>query len=159
MQPRLYLTVVLLLGFAPAGFASTVSRTLSADGSCEKLVVADEDMSAECGTALIQMHYDDGRVSLSAGTGGQWFFGLGEPERVLAFGGQGTGEPWTDHPVDRVIAADDAGSTLLFSVDASGACTYDQAPRGFVVTCEAEDDAGRMHHLSYRTDGWPGFEF
>ncbi len=159
MQSRLCLALVLLLGLTPPGSASSVSRTLSADGACEKLVVADEDMTAECGTALIQLHYEDGRVSLSAGTGGQSFFGLGPPERVLAFGGQGTGEAWTDHPVDRVTAADDAGNTLLFSVPASGTCRYEQALRGFVVTCNAEDDAGRIHQLTYRTDGWPGFEF
>jgi hypothetical protein len=151
-------SMLLVLSVMPVHGTELV-RTVTADGSCERLVISGEDLSGECGTALVQMHYEDGRITVSAGTGGQAFFGLAEPEQMLIFSGPGAGLAWSDHRVDQVHAAHDGGASLLFSRNASGFCRYEDAGPGILVTCDATDEEGHLHELIYRTDGGPGFSF
>lgn len=143
-----------LLLTAPA-HAAEIERTLTADGRCERLVIAGEDLTAQCGTALVQLHFTDGRVAVSAGTGGQAWFGLGEPERMIVFFGPQVDQPWSDHAVDQIAI----GGEVPTALQASGACTYAEASPGLLVTCDARDDAGQTNALAYRTDGLPGFSF
>jgi hypothetical protein len=150
-------SVMVALSPAVPVYSAEVIRTHAADGACERLIIADEDLTARCGTALAILVYDDDSVAVSAGTGGQDFFGLADPERMLLFVGIGT--PWSDFVVGQVVAAPDGRPTGLLDVPASGACTHADAAPGLLITCDARDIEGRSYALTYRTDGGPGLTF
>lgn len=147
---------IILAAIVPATAAEIID-TQATDGSCERLIIADEDLTAECGTGLAILTYDDGRVAVSAGTGGQAFFGLGEPERMLLL--IGPGKPWMDFKISGVVisAATETEDPVLD--DASGACTHVDATPGLLVSCEAKDNDGRLYALHYRTDGGQSHSF
>jgi hypothetical protein len=155
-KPKAWLLLLLML--TSSSQAADVVQTHALDGTCEQLIIDGTDLSDQCGTALVQLVYDDGGVAVSAGTGGQSFFGLGEPERMLMFAGPGNSKLWTDHAVHTVFSgAADGGEPLV--IEASGICTYEQAPPGLLITCRATDLAGGEHGLIYRTNGLDGFSF
>lgn len=155
MNQRTAVPVIAVLMLAIPVHAAEIERTLTADGSCERLVIAGEDLTSQCGTALVQLHFADGRIAVSAGTGGQDWFGLGEPERMLLFYGPGVKKDWSDHAVDQVVVGREAVTVR----QAVGTCTYAEAPPGLLVTCDATDEVGDTNALTYRTDGMPGFSF
>ncbi|SMQ62888.1 hypothetical protein SAMN06295905_0733 [Devosia lucknowensis] len=156
---RPMIPLLLLALSAPPSLASELLGTVTADGACERLVIEDVDLTAQCGTPVMQMHESNGRVAASAGTGGQAWFGLAEPERMVLFYGPGNGDNWTDHAVNRIVVHDNATGANVIMRDAAGTCTYRDADPGRLVTCEAEDAAGKTYALTYRTDGGPGFTF
>jgi hypothetical protein len=139
--------------------AGEVVRTVTAEGDCERLLIQDEDLTDECGTPLVQMQEADGRLAVSAGTGGMAWFGLADPERLVLFYGAGNGQDWTDHPVDQVVVHDHATNANVTVQPATGACIYRDADPGLRVTCAAEDAEGKRYALTYRTDGRPGLRF
>ncbi|MDV3251210.1 hypothetical protein DevBK_07715 [Devosia sp. BK] len=149
MRPALALCII-MAAIVPATAAEIID-TQATDGTCERLVIADENLTAQCGTGLAVLTYDDGRVAVSAGTGGQDFFGLGEPERMLLL--IGPGKPWMDFNISSVVISAAAETEDPVLADVSGACTHVDATPGFLVSCEAKDGDGRTYALTYRTDG------
>ncbi|MBJ3785439.1 hypothetical protein [Devosia sediminis] len=156
---RPLIPLLLIVLFAPPALASELLRTVTADGTCERLVIEDVELTAECGTPVTQMHESDGRVAVSAGTGGQAWFGLAGPERILLFYGPGNGDNWTDHAVNQVVVHDNATSTNTIMREATGACIYRDADPGMLITCEAKDVTDSVYALTYRTDGGMSFTF
>ena len=139
------------------GPVAAAAETL--EGRCERLIIADADLTAECGTPVIQLAYDDARVAVSAGTGGQDWFGLADPEQVVLFIGTGAAGDWADHAVDEIVVHDNLTGTNVAVQPATGTCTYRDVDPGLSVSCDAEDAGGRNYALTYRTDGRPGFSF
>lgn len=148
---RIALPIVLATASCVPSAATEIVDTQATDGKCERLIIATEDLTAECGTALALLGYSDGRVAVSAGTGGQAFFGLGEPERMLLL--IGTGKPWLDFDISSIVISAAEGAATPSIVDASGACTYADAAPGRLISCEARDSQGLTYALTYRTDG------
>jgi hypothetical protein len=157
---RIILAGLASLSINAAVAQETTAQALAVDGSCDRLLIAGEDLSAECGTALVQI-LEGGVVDVFVSTGGQGLFGLDEPERMVIFRGQSTeaGGAWIDHPVQFVLLGTRASDTLD-TRDVSGTCSYENPADGAaLIACDATDKAGEKYSLSYRTDGLPPLAF
>ena len=157
---------MMVLRIALAGLASLLMaaalaqglavRTFAVDGTCERLVIADEDLSEHCGAALVQI-LEGGIVDVFVGTEGPGPFGLAEPDRMVLFRGQSDadGQAWMDHDVQFVLLGTRL-SDIVDTVEVSGHCTYQDPADGVaLIACEATDRSGRKYRLGYRTDGLP----
>lgn len=157
---RLVLAAPALLLSVAAVAAQTAVETLAVDGTCERLVIAGEDLSKQCGTALVQI-LDNGAVDVYVGAGGQGLFDLAGPERMVIFRGRvaASHSAWTDHAVDVVLLGTRSNDTVDM-VDVSGNCTYQDPADGIArIACEASDRLGRTYSLDYTTDGLPPVSF
>ena len=157
---RIILAGLASLSIDAAAAQETTPQALAVDGSCDRLVIAGEDLSAECGTALVQI-LEGGVVDVFVGTGGQGLFGLAEPERMVIFRGQSAeaGRAWIDHAVQFVLLGTRASDTVD-TIEVSGTCSYKNPADGpALISCDATDKSGREYSLSYRTDGLPPLAF
>lgn len=135
--------------------------TVAVDGTCERLVIADEDLTDQCGTALVQI-LEGNSVDLFIATGGQGLFGLARPERMMIFRGlmEGPAAPWTDHDVAAILLGAARARQDVETVAVRGACRYEDPAKGpATIACTATDRDGRFYEVRYRSDGLPPVSF
>jgi hypothetical protein len=108
--------------------------TLRLEGTCEKLVIGTEDLSAACGNVLVNA-VSRNRTSFDFSTA---------DGRMLSFSGNGAQQEATEEtdplqPINAVILAKDGPPTL-----AIGACRFSTPEPGrTAITCEANAADGR----------------
>lgn len=128
MTPRNLAPVLLLLGLVSPAAAQTAIRL---DGTCEKLVIAGEDLSGSCKGVLTNTVARN-RTSFAFTT---------EDGRTLSFGGSGAQQERTEEtdplqPISLVVPGK-AGAAEA-PVMAVGACRFSTpAPGKTAITCEA----------------------
>ncbi len=119
-------------------------------GTCERLVVAGEDMTNTCEGRLIQSIYRTGRTgfTVNIGSGG-----------AITFSGIEGEKPDADsqlQSVDKVIVNGGKDGGPISSKDVTGSCFYENPFKGPAVTkCEGSDAEKGAYVLQFRTDGTP----
>ncbi|MBZ7923084.1 hypothetical protein LAC79_14965 [Ensifer adhaerens] len=119
-------------------------------GTCERLVVAGEDLTATCVGRLIQSIYRTGRTgfTVNIGSGG-----------AITFSGIEGEKPNADsqlQSVDKVIVNRGKDGEPISSKEVSGGCFYENPFKGPATTkCEGIDAEKGAYVLQFRTDGTP----
>lgn len=119
-------------------------------GTCERLVVAGEDMTNTCEGRLIQSIYRTGRTgfTVNIGSGG-----------AITFSGIEGEKPDADsqlQSVDKVIVNRGKDGGPISSKGVTGSCFYENPFKGPATTkCEGTDAEKGAYFLQFRTDGTP----
>ncbi|MER2263704.1 hypothetical protein [Methylobacterium oxalidis] len=140
---------LLLAASGPARSApepAAMPTFVSADGTCERLVVAGRDVSRTCKGRLLNTIYKNGRVG---------FYFIGEDGSALTFTGMGSAQVKPDpdsavQPIDGVIYGAGGRSERARAV---GTCRFSNPykPPG-TVRCRADTEKGAFE-AAFTTDG------
>jgi hypothetical protein len=117
------------------------------NGSCQRLVVPNTDLTTNCKPTIVNLLYRDGRSSFAFSDGDR---------AMISFSGMGqkvTGDSATQ-PVDHVTVSA-AGGTDVRSEDANGACQFGNPYKGpALIRCTGKTKSGEFSAL-FQTDGAP----
>ncbi|MCJ2015765.1 hypothetical protein [Methylobacterium sp. J-076] len=141
---RLALACAALLPLsAPSAWAQTAFKL---DGTCDKLVVAGRDVSAQCGNTLLNA------VSRNRTT----FDFTTKDGQVISFSGNGAQQEATEEtdplqPIN-VVSESKTGSEVGAPVLAIGACRFTAPEKGRTsIECEAKTADGRVYAGTFVT--------
>ncbi|HEV7319215.1 MAG TPA: hypothetical protein VGO04_11465 [Ensifer sp.] len=119
-------------------------------GTCKRLVVAGEDMTAICGGRLIQSIYRTGRTGFTVNIGSRG---------AVTFSGIEGEKPDADsqlQSVDKVIVNRGTDGGPISSKEVTGGCSYGNPFKGATTTkCEGTDAEKGAYILEFRSGGSP----
>lgn len=117
-------------------------------GSCEKLVMAGNDMSEHCHTNILQSIYKTGRTGFT--------IGIGDKGTVVTFSGIEGAKPDVNsqlQSVDKIIFNLNIEGVPPSVTSATGSCSYSNPYLGpTTISCQATN-GGEAYLLQFRTDG------
>jgi hypothetical protein len=121
----------------------------SLKGTCERLVMAGNNLSQGCGGTIIQSIYSTGRTGFTVL--------VGDKGTAVTFSGIEGEKPDADsqlQSVDMVILNLNIQGVAPTSTKASGSCAYSNPFKGpMTISCQAVDTDKKAYLLQFRTDG------
>jgi hypothetical protein len=126
---------------------ANLTQLFTINGTCESLKADKEDLSALCGSSLLQTHYENSRVGLYVLTS----------KKVITFSGllDASTDEQTRYDLDQVLVSTSADDIQTVSI--TGTCTYGDMTSGKAVRieCTGHSEDGASYTLAFKTDGQP----
>ena len=128
-----------------AAAAQALQHVVSVDGTCQRLVIEDIALSGNCGAAVLQTIYDDGRTG--------FYITAADGSQVFAFSGfeqSSPGQTEVTQTLDKVILSGEPAT----SIPVTGSCTYGNPYAGpMTILCDAQDTSRQRYQFEFVTDG------
>ncbi|HEY4202775.1 MAG TPA: hypothetical protein VGM83_19665 [Devosiaceae bacterium] len=141
--------VSMMSGAGHAQDRANLEDVASVTGTCDKLIMAGDDLSPTCSGQMIQSIYNTGRTGFTVM--------VGDKGKTATFTGMEGAKPDDNsqlQTVDRVIVNEGIKGSTPSTIAATGSCAYTNPYMGpTIVNCQAVGDNGDAFLLQFRTDG------